>query len=69
MRRHGVLRDLQKPGYFACGNSVGFSARQKAKRLQPGGLSESGEATDGVDLFHKSSFANIYDGFKTADIF
>ena len=49
MRRHGVLRNLQKPGYFACGNSVGFSARQKAKRLQPGGLSESGEACDSVD--------------------
>jgi hypothetical protein len=48
MRRHGVLRNLQKPGYFACGNSIGFSARQKAKRLQPGGLSESGEACDSL---------------------
>ena len=49
MRRHGVLRNLQKPGDFACWDPVGFSARQKAKGLQPSRLSECGEATDGVD--------------------
>jgi hypothetical protein len=48
MRRHGVLRNIKKPGYFACGDPVGFSTRQKAKRLQPSGLSERGEARDGL---------------------
>lgn len=48
MRRHSVLRNLKKPGYFACGDPVGFSARQKAKRLQPSGLSERGEACYGL---------------------
>jgi hypothetical protein len=48
MRRHCVLRYFKKPGDFACWYPVGFSARQKAKGIQPSRLSERGEATDGV---------------------
>ena len=44
MCRHGVLRNLEKPGYFACGDPVWFATHQKAKRLEPSGLSERGKA-------------------------
>jgi hypothetical protein len=47
MRRHGVLGNLEKPGYFACGDPVWFATHQKAKRLEPSGLSERGEACNG----------------------
>ena len=65
MGRHGILRNFKKAGDFTCWDPVGFSARQKAKGLQPCWLSERGEATDGMGRFHTSSFADIYDEFKT----
>ena len=48
MGRHGILRNLKKPGDFACGDPIRFSARQKAKGLQPSRLSERGEACNGL---------------------
>lgn len=65
MGRHGILRNLKKPGDFACRDPIRFSARQKAKGLQPSMLSERGEACNGLSCFHISSFVDIYDGFKT----
>ena len=65
MGRHSVLRNFKKPGDFACGDPVGFSARQKAKGLQPSRLGERSEACNGLKWFHISSFVDIYDGVKT----
>jgi len=62
---HSVLRNLEKPRYFACGDPVRFATHQEAKRLQPGGLSERGEAGDGLNGFHISSFIEVYYSVKT----
>ena len=48
MRRHGVLRDRERPGDVAGREAFRFMLHQQPEDVQPGRLGQRGERENGV---------------------
>ncbi|MNV88627.1 hypothetical protein D3C71_1828460 [compost metagenome] len=59
MRRHGVLRDLDRLREFSCGKAAWFMFDQKTKDIEPGRLGEGGKRCDGCIIIHISRLMDI----------
>ncbi len=59
MRRHGVLRHIEKPGKFTSRNALRLVSHEQPERIEPGGLGERGKRRYCCCVFHISRFMDI----------
>jgi hypothetical protein len=65
MRRHGVLRNSNEAGEFACRNALRLSLDQQPESVQSRRLGERREGGDCFRIIHISRLSDICDGHKT----
>ena len=77
MRGHGVLRNCEQAGEFACSDAIRLATYEELERLKASGLSKGRKSGDSygrihridiarfIDICHASKITGLRDGYAT----